>query len=160
MKTLAASALLLDCASAFTGPSPVAARGLRPAWACEPARPAARPGDPLVASALPHGDVQSPAQRLRGLPGHVSDAITGLPQGMWNRLSDMASAKHLQDKRGRRTVLEEQADVGSSLVCKIYFQSIKDNNQYGDQRLSRKHQDDTEKAHNAHQRPPAAPPPT
>jgi hypothetical protein len=147
---VAASALLLDCASAFTGLPPVAARGLRPTRAVEPVRPAARPGDALIASAAPHGDEQAPGRRLRGLPGHVSDAITGLPQGMWNRLSDIASAKRMEDKRGRRAVLEEQAEVGSSLVCKIYFQSIKDNNQYGDQRLSRTYQDDTEKAHNAH----------
>jgi len=147
MKALVAGALLLDCACAFTGLTPLAAGSRRPA--CVGARPGvARRGDlHVVASLMPSSD-RPPW--LVELPGHVSDAMAGMPTHLRHRLSDMANAQRLADKRERRAVMEEQAEEGASLVCKIYFQSLKDSNQYGDQRISRQHQDDAEKAHNDH----------
>lgn len=149
---LAAGASILECTCAFTTLPATTSAALRRAsssactTSCLSRGKKVSSRHVLAVMPLPH-DADAPHVDLGSLPEDIRAVIAGLSLDMRRRLDTVVAERLMGDALEHRAVMEEQADVGANLACKIYFQSIKDSHQYGDQRLSRKHCDNAEKAH-------------
>ena len=146
---LAAGASLFNGICAFTGPLPNASGGL-----CRVSTNSYSARRHVCVEVMPLNGVDGSHfidSDLNSLPADVRDMISGLSTEVRNGLAAFVNDRRMHDRLEHRTAKERQAYDGANLVCKLYFDSIK-NSQYGDLRLSRKHQDNAEKAHNEYHR--------
>lgn len=144
---------MLDCTCAFTTPPAAPSAAIRRASnnAYTTTGPPSGSRHILAVMPLPR-DADPPHLDLGSLPAEIRAVIGGLSIDMRRRLDTVVVERLAGDRLEHRAVMEQQADVGANLACKIYFQSFKNSHQYGDQRLSRKHCDNAEKAHMNHLR--------